>query len=187
MAHRKKCRRYNNPGDAHSLTFSCFRRQPFLSKDRTRQWFVEAIQRARSKHLFHIWAYGFMPEDAHLLLWPTTEIDISDALSSIKQSVSKRALIHVRNTAPRFLRRMEDQQPNGDRHYRFWQRGGGYDRNVVEVTTVFREIEYIHCNPVRRGLCERAVDWYWSSAADYAGLGAGPLSIDLDSLPTARG
>jgi putative transposase len=28
-------------------------------------------------------------------------------------------------------------------------------------------MEYIHMNPVRRGLCERAVDWRWSSARYY--------------------
>jgi len=32
----KRCRRLNEPGHAHALTFSCFRRQPFLSKDRSR-------------------------------------------------------------------------------------------------------------------------------------------------------
>jgi hypothetical protein len=28
-------------------------------------------------------------------------------------------------------------------------------------------IEYIHMNPVRRGLVKRAVDWKWSSASWY--------------------
>ncbi len=30
-------------------------------------------------------------------------------------------------------------------------------------------IEYIHFNPVKRGLVERGADWKWSSARDYAG------------------
>jgi len=68
--------------------FSCFRRQPFLSKDRSRMWFVEALNRARETHRFHIWAYVIMPEHAHLLVWPTELVyDISDVLNSIKQSV----------------------------------------------------------------------------------------------------
>jgi putative transposase len=66
--------------------------------------------------------------------------------------VSKRALLFVKLHAPSFLKRMEDRQPNGDVHYRFWQRGGGYDRNVFESATVCKQIEYIHNNPVRRGL-----------------------------------
>jgi putative transposase len=184
MEHRKTCKRLNNPGDAHSLTFSCFRRQPFLSKDSSRQWLVDAIDRARVIHRFHVWAYVIMPEHAHLLIWPTKkEYDISDVLISIKKSVAQRALVFVRRHAPEFLPRMEDWQRNGIVHYRFWQRGGGYDRNVFEPATVFEQIEYIHNNPVRRGLCASPEDWYWSSAADYAGVRVGPLHLNRESLP----
>ena len=34
----KTCHRYNLPSHARYLTFSCYRRQPFLLKDRPRQW-----------------------------------------------------------------------------------------------------------------------------------------------------
>jgi putative transposase len=184
MIHRKTCKRYNEAGHAHALTFSCFHRQPFLGKDGSRRWLVEAINRARSKLGFHVWAYVIMPEHAHLLLWPTeAAYDISDILNSIKQSVAKRALLHVRREAPSFLARMEDRQPNGTIHYRFWQRGGGYDRNIVEPATVHQQIDYFHANPVRRGLCLKPDDWLWSSAADYAGVREGPLRIDRESLP----
>jgi hypothetical protein len=59
---RKRCRRYDEPGHAHFLTFTCFRRQLFLSRDRTCQWLAEAIGSALDKHYFHLWAYVFMPE-----------------------------------------------------------------------------------------------------------------------------
>ncbi len=182
--HRKTCRRYNTPGHAHALTFSCLRREAFLSRDGSRQWLIEGIDRARDKLLFHLWAYVIMPEHAHVLVWPTgSEYDISAILNSIKQSVSKRALIHVHRHAPAFLPRMEDRQPNGDVHYRFWQRGGGYDRNVFEPVTVFEQIKYLHNNPDRCQLCAKAEDWIWSSAADYSGIRVGPLRIDRESLP----
>jgi putative transposase len=184
MPHRKTCQRFNDPGHAHFLTFSCFRRQPFLANDRAGGWLVDAVDRAREKHRFHVWAYVVMPEHVHLLVWPTeAAYDISAILNSIKQSVAKRALAFVPRTAPAFLTRMEDRQPSGETHYRFWQRGGGYDRNIVEETTLYRLIEYLHANPVRRGLCARPEDWHWSSAADFVGVRVGPLRLDRDSLP----
>jgi putative transposase len=184
LPHRKTCKRYNTPGHGHALTFSCFRRQPFLSKDRSRQWLVDAIDRARDKLHFHIWAYVIMPEHAHVLVWPTRpEYDISEILNSIKQSVAKRALIFVRRHASEFLPQMEDRQPNGDVYYRFWQRGGGYDRNFIDPATAYQEVEYFHHNPVRRDLCIKPEDWYWSSAADYAGVRVGPLRLDRELLP----
>jgi putative transposase len=149
VSRRKTCRHYNDPGHAHALTFSCYRRQPFLSKDGSRRWLVEAIDRARVRHRFHLWAYVIMPEHAHLLLWPTEPAyDISEILRSVKQSVANRALTYVRRVAPDFLKQMEDRQPNDVKHYRFWQRGGGYDRNVVEPEAVVRQIDYFHLNPV---------------------------------------
>jgi putative transposase len=184
MPHRKTCRRFNDPGHAHFLTFSCLRRQPFLSKDRSRQWFVDAVDRARENHAFHLWAYVIMPEHVHLLLWPAMAMyDVSAILYSIKQSVVQRALTFVRREAPAFLEPMADRQPSGLTHYRYWQRGGGYDRNVFQAATLAQLVEYIHANPVRRGLCAHPEDWWWSSAADYLELRAGPLRIDRESLP----
>jgi putative transposase len=84
---------------------------------------------------------------------------------------------------PSFLERMADRQPNGITRYRFWQRGGGYDRNVMQPKSAYLQIDYIHQNPVRRGLCSRAEDWQWSSAADHAGSRDGPLRVDRGSLP----
>jgi hypothetical protein len=55
--HRKRCRSYNNPGEAHELTFSCFRQLPLFSKDRSWQWFVEALDEARRRRDFLVWAY----------------------------------------------------------------------------------------------------------------------------------
>ena len=182
--HRKTCKRFNEPGHAHALTFSCFQRQPFLSKDRSRQWLVDAIERARERHDFHLWAWVIMPEHAHLLIWPPQpEYSISDILSSIKQSVAKRALIFVKREAPEFLNRMEDRQPNGRVSHRFWQRGGGYDRNLTEPSTVWHEVDYMHANPLRRNLCERPTEWKWSSAREHAEPGSGLLSLDLESFP----
>lgn len=183
----KRCKRFNDVGHAHEFTFSCFRRQLFLSGDLARQWLIDAIESARKKHEFHIWAYVVMPEHVHLLIWPTTaRYDVSKILASIKIPVTRRAVSHVRKTSPGFLSRMRDIQPNGEVHYRFWQRGGGYDRNSTEPTTIWSEIEYIHGNPLRRGLCKRAEDWYWSSAGVYAGVRDGPMSVDRDSLPRTR-
>ena len=187
MNHRKTCKRINDAGHAHALTFSCFQRRPFLSKDRSCRWMIDAIDRARVKHDFDVWAYVIMPEHAHLLIWPTKpNYDISDILSSIKQSASKRALLHVRRNSPAFLIQMEDRQPNGNVRHRFWQRGGGYDRNIVEPETAHKQIDYLHLNPVRRALCANPEDWLWSSAADFAGVRIGPLRIDRDSLPAVR-
>lgn len=73
------------------------------------------------------------------------------------------------------LARLEDD--SGD--VRFWQRGGGYDRNVRDRDELMEKIRYVHLNPVRRGLVERPEEWAWSSARWYDGDRGGVVPIDV--------
>ena len=180
----KTCRRYNDAGHAHALNFCCFKNQRFLSKERACLWLADAIDLARVKHEYDLWAYVFMPEHIHLLICPRlAAYNISKILTTIKQSVNRKAVNYLQIERPDFLKNLLDEQPNGKKHYRFWQRGGGYDRNISETKALLAEIDYIHANPIRRGLCATPSDWKWSSAADYALLRNGPLTLNLESLP----
>ena len=99
--HRKLRRSWNEPGHAHELTFSCYRRWPLLSKDLTRSWFVEALDRARQRWNLALWAYVIMPEHAHVLLHPRDPAyEISSILKSSKQPVSQRAMAYLRRHNP---------------------------------------------------------------------------------------
>jgi len=176
--YRKRMKHYDVPGHAHYLTFSCFRRQPFLMRDRSRRWLVDAILAAKAKHDFLIRAWVFMPEHAHLLIRPVREeYRMRSILASMKLPVTIQCREWVLANVPTFLQYMLDEQPNGKRAVRFWQRGGGYDRNIFTAEELWEKIRYIHMNPVRRKLVTRMVDWAWSSARDYAG-GQGPLPVD---------
>jgi putative transposase len=76
------------------------------------------------------------------------------------------------------------------REHRFWQAGGGFDRNVVELHAVLAMIEYIHANPVRRGLVSRPEDWKWSSAGWHEGkngLRIDPIDLGSSVLTLERG
>ncbi len=183
MPHRKKCRRYDQPGDAHFLTFSCYRRLPLLGRDRSRRWFLAALQLGRDRSMFDLWAYVVMPEHVHLVLLPLGKTKISHLLSTVKQSTSKKALNWLQQHAPEYLPTLLDRQPCGKESYRFWQRGGGYDRNLRSLRDIHEKIAYVHDNPLRRGLVERAIDWPWSSAASWQTGADEPLAIDRASLP----
>ena len=181
---RKLRRSADDATAAHALTFSCFHRRPFLSRERTCLWLVEALEQARRNHSFDLWAYVFMPEHVHLILWPTDpSFRLGTVLAAIKVPVSRRALSFVTKHAPEFLDTMRDAQPNGRLSHRFWQRGGGYDRDLHDPGTIHATIDYVHANPVRARLVERPELWRWSSAAYFAGEGAAPLEPDVDSIP----
>ncbi|HEX4132337.1 MAG TPA: transposase [Pirellulales bacterium] len=144
---------------------------------------LDALCLGHVRGQFDLWAYCIMPEHVHILLLPRTDIKISQVLTTIKQSVSKRAIIWLRENRPEFLPRIEDLQPNGRRAHRFWQRGGGYDRNLRSVSGIHEKAAYIHRNPVRRGLVATPEEWPWSSALAWATGRDEPIAIDRGSFP----
>ncbi|MCB9852356.1 MAG: transposase [Phycisphaerales bacterium] len=182
--HHKTCRRYDLPGHAHALTFSCFNRLPFFRSDRACGWMAESIRRAREKHAFDLWAWVIMPEHVHLLLQPRKfEYSISAILKTIKQSVSNVAIWHVKAHRPDFIQRMTHILPDGSKSVHFWQRGGGYDRNLWSPKYVWEMIDYIHANPVRRLLADNQFTWRWSSAITFEDSTRGEIDLNLNSLP----
>ena len=182
--HRKRCHRYDFAGNAHELTFSCFRSRRFLKSERTCGYLIDAIIAAKAKHAFDLWAYVFMPEHVHILICPRQETySIAEILRAIKQPVSRQALIYLRTNRPEGLKWLATGQQRSP--YHFWQAGGGYDRNMTSVPMINEAVQYIHENPVRRGLVSHPSEWRYSSARDWeTGVSTG-LLIDFDTFPRA--
>lgn len=162
---QQRRKEFNILGHAHELTFSCYQRFQFLKSERTCAWLADAIQAARLKHAFDLWAFVFMPEHVHLIVRSRREgHKMQKVFAAIKLPVAKRAINFLVAQNSPWLERITRQR--GTRTERlFWQSGGGYDRNIENGKTLLQMIDYIHLNPVRRGLVEQARDWSWSSVA----------------------
>lgn len=178
--HRKS---WHSDWDVHCLTFSTFRRQPFFPGQNAAGWFLRALAAARQRCPFYLFAYVIMPEHVHLVLQPLPGGKMRTVLWHLKRPVTAEALAWVKGRSPKFLARMADVQPSGKVTYRFWQRGGGHDRNLRSASDVHEKIAYIHNNPVRRGLVERPEDWSYSSAADWILQKPGHVPIDWEHMP----
>ena len=61
-----------------------------------------------------------------------------------------------------------------------------FDFVLRRVHDFWDKLEYIHQNPVTSGLVKSADQWRWSSAAQYAKSGPGPVAIDTVNLPADR-
>jgi putative transposase len=181
--HRKRVKHFDLPGHAHFLTFSCYHRMQLLSKDRTRLWLLEALAKARIKHAFDLWAWVVMPEHIHLLIYPRKRRHkMSKILASLKKPVGYQAIQFLKENNPDFLERLTVINRNRTYHH-FWQVGPGFDENLDDLYAIYEVIEYIHNNPVRRGLVTTATDWPWSSARDWAGLGGPYITVDRTLPP----
>jgi putative transposase len=166
--HRKRIRHYHDPGHVRELTFSCYHRWPLLTNDTWRKMLAESVNRAMDGHGYRLTAFIFMPEHVHLLVFPLPNADTVDAvLKAIKRPFSYRIKQRLIQSRSNLLDRLTVQQRPGVQTFRYWQEGPGYDRNLVKPSTVLAAVNYLHDNPVRRGLTARVLDWKWSSARYY--------------------
>jgi putative transposase len=183
--HRKLVKHYHEPGDLHELTFSCYHRLPLLTNDNWREKLSRCIDDAGRQTNIGLAAFVFMPEHLHLLIAPSVpEPAISDYLALIKQPFSKWVKERLLETKSSLMDRLTVQERPGKTCFRFWQEGPGYDRNLNSPNSIEAAIDYIHQNPVRRGLVKRAVDWRWSSARWYL---LDPPRQQFPALPFVRG
>ena len=104
-----------------------------------------------------------MPEHVHLLLSEPERGNLAVVLQMLKQIVSQKLNEHATTS--------------------FWQ-PRYYDFNVWRESKLTEKLDYMHQNPVQRGLVTRPEDWKWSSALHYStGKECG---VEIESHWTAR-
>jgi len=165
---RKTIQHFHDPGDLHELTFSCQDRRPLLTNDAWRMALAQFIDVSGEQFRFDLIAFVFMPEHVHLLVNPREEEpDIPGYLAGIKQRLATVAEADLQAHRSPLLARLTVRMPDGTDRFRYWLQGPGYDRNLRTQTAVRASIDYIHTNPVKRGLVRKNRQWNWSSARFY--------------------
>ena len=183
----KARRRIDTPGHRRELTFSTSARRPLLADPAMAELFLFTLGKASERHGFQLLAFVVMPDHVHLLGIPSVNpasdvASVSGFLSSLKRTVSYRAKATLTLRDPSLAASMMVQERESKRAFRFWQPGGGYDRNLVDEKAVSASVEYIHANPVRAGLVREACEYPWSSARQWRGDPVEPWMPRVDAL-----
>ncbi len=171
----KQLKRYYGRGELHFVTFSCYRRLPLLGTARARNLFVEELGRVRKEYGFLLVGYVLMPNHVHLLISEPKKSTPATVLQMLKQRVSRK------------MRKEKTLVPRGQRQIpfprfvselpQFWQ-PRFYDFNVYSHAKKNEKLDYMHANPVNRGVVKHPKDWPWSSWAFYSGEEPGLVPID---------
>jgi len=160
--------RFQQSGQSHFVTFSCYQRLPKLTNPTACRIFVEALESARKLLRYRVYGYVVMPEHVHLLLSEPESTTLAAALRSVKLSTVKQFRAETHSTG------------HGSP---FWQTRY-YDRNIRDYQEFVMKLRYLHRNPVKRGLCSSPEEWPWSSFQHYR-TGA-PGVVEIESEWTAR-
>ena len=167
-------KRINDPHHARYLTFSTYQRLNLFKTTPLRDAFVDQLRLTRQRHTFHLYAWVLMPNHAHLLVREPTSGDLTAIIRTLKLGLAKRVLDRWAQLDAPILSQLVD----GAGSRRFWQRGGGYDRNIYSEAEFQEKIGYIHMNPMRAGLVQSPQDWEWSSARWWSGMREGQIACE---------
>jgi len=182
-------RRYYGRNDLHFVTFGCYRRKPLLGKASARRLFVEELARVRAEYGFLLVGYVVMPEHVHLLISEPAKGTPSTVLQMLKQRVSHKVREmeipeteyeeEKPETHPQTTRMGHpDREAHPKTHTQpFWETRF-YDFNVFTGEKKKEKLEYMHGNPVTRGLVNHPKEWPWSSWSNYAEKGRGLIPVD---------
>ena len=138
--------------------------------------FGEAMRQARVRKPFHVDAWVVLPNHAHAI-WtlPPDDHDCATRWRAVKIAFSK-----AMNKACPPSERPASLTDNAiwERHYDEYRIADDRDYQAL--------VDYVHANPVRHGLSERADGWPWSSLHRFLAAGF-DAPDDLPPVPPWHG
>lgn len=138
--------RFSEEARAYALTKCASHGISLIEDPSVTKSLIEALFWMERQNAFSLGAFVVMPDHYHAVIALTG----TKSLSQIMRSIGS----HTAREANRIM------GSSGQ----FWQRGY-YDRAIRKTEDIETIFEYIHHNPVRRGLVQAANEWPYSSIA----------------------
>jgi putative transposase len=148
-------------GGTYFFTVVTYQRQPILTSDPARTILRQAWSEVCERLPFETIAICLLPEHLHCI-WrlPEGDADYSTRWMEIKRRFT---IEYLREVGPGGERNSSRQVK---REAAVWQRRF-WEHTIENEEDLEIHLDYIHYNPIKHGLVERAIDWPFSSFARY--------------------
>ena len=133
-----------------------------------------------------LFGYVIMSNHIHMII-QSQEATLSDLIRDFKKFTAKSILEKIQNSPEsrrewmleRFKLATESHSRN--KNYQLWQYGN-HPEEVYSNKFMWSKLDYIHLNPVRAGIVEKASNYVYSSASAYVS-DSGLLKIEKADTP----
>ena len=150
---------YDDQKHAQFVTFSCYKRRTLLNPDQSKRIVIGTLGSQLAGQDGICLGFVVMPDHVHALIWFTETGQLSSFMNKWKELTSKAIKKLYRVKFPNYWKKLDEEDPVWQPKY--------HSFNVFSEKKIEEKLDYMHLNPVRAGLVERAVDWTWSSARWY--------------------
>jgi len=176
--------RYRNvylDNHCHFCTASIVQFLPLLADDSACRLALRVWRKRSLRHNVKLHGYVIMPEHVHLLISGLAE-DVrkfmQHSLADIARGIQMLLSARVRRGESEAQEHLAiiRARANGPATVKVWkERFRAVPLNQDKAVLV--KLDYMHANPVRRGLVSEPPEWPWSSYGSYCG-GESPISVD---------
>lgn len=133
-----------------------------------------------------LYGYVIMSNHIHMII-QSEEGKLSDLIRDFKKFTAKTILEKIQNE-PESRRewmlerfKLATKTHLRNKNYQFWQYGN-HPKEIYSNKFMWSKLDYIHLNPVRAGIVEKASEYIYSSASNYIN-NIGLLCIEKADIP----
>jgi putative transposase len=153
---------------------------PVLLEARYIEPIIDSLRFCRRQKGLQLFAFVIMPNHLHLIAG--ADGDLHGIMRDFKRYTSRvihqRLVDDGRKTLLGWLADGGEPARRAKDQFAFWE--PGFTPKAIVTRDVFQQkLDYLHTNPVRKGLVTRPEDWWYSSASFYAGESECCLEMDL--------
>jgi putative transposase len=145
-ANRLRRGRISQPGQTYFITKCAAARRPILGAPEAAEIVINSLVHVRNQDQIKLLAFVVMPDHYHAIFTLLPGEDLSVIMRRIGSFTATGIRKALKLT------------------HGIWQDEGFHDRACRSDHDVLELTEYLHQNPVRKGLVSRAEEWFFSSA-----------------------
>jgi len=157
--------RFRVGGGIYFFTVVTYHRRPFLVTPSAQKILHDSWETAQVRFPFETLAVCLLPDHLHCM-WKLPD---NDSNYSIRWRVIKN-LFTVRYQKEVEIEELRNESRIERHEAAIWQRCF-WEHTILDEDDFEAHLDYIHYNPIKHGLVERAADWKWSSFHKYVNEG----------------
>jgi len=178
----------------HYVTFQIVNWVDLFTRKVYRDIVIESLKFCQVNKGLEIYAFVIMSNHIHILLRSSTG-KLSDTIREFKSFTAKQILLAIemesesRRDWMLNLFEFAAKRHKRNEKYQVWTHEN-HAELIYSDNFIFQKLNYIHENPVRAGIVEKAEDYLYSSARDFAGksclLDIVPVYMPTEKIPIMR-
>ena len=174
-----------NQNELHYLTFTVVGWVDVFTRKKYKDIIIESLKYCMENKGLLLFSYVIMSNHMHLIIRTDNKTGLSAIVRDFKTFTSKKIIKTIienyKESRSEWMLRLFKyyaKYNSNNKTYQFWKQDNR-PTELISLKWINQKINYIHMNPVKAGIVEKAEHYLYSSASNY--LGEGGL-IDVEVL-----